>query len=519
MGAVETPAPIPADWHGDLFAGAAPCAACHSNLKDAAGVDFSYNALWQGSMHAHASVDPYYLATVRSETEAYPHLRQDVETKCGVCHLPLANISARAQQQPAAILDDGFMQAEHPLNGFYQEGISCTACHQIRAEADGPAHSGQYTIDTEKPFGQRVLYGPFEISPELAGVMQPVGFVAKQSVHVQESEFCAACHTLYTSPVGADGNLTDLRFPEQTPYLEWRHSAFAATTSCQDCHMPAASGAAKISILNSPEREPVRRHTFTGGNAAMLRLVRDVPALRGNTPEAAVADGLARTEAYLAEQTARLTAEGARQGDWLTLDVQVTNLAGHKLPSGFPSRRVWLHVQVLDEAGAVLFESGGWDARGAIAGNDNDEDPARFEPHYTVIDGPDQVQIYEPVMADLDGAVTTGLIRAAAYAKDNRLLPEGFDKAAASPDIAVRGAAEQDADFTAGGDALTYRVALQGAQGPLTARVSLLYQSIGYRWLENVLAEQHPEADALRSMDPFASIAPVLLAETSLAIP
>ena len=52
--------------------------------------------------------------------------------------------------------------------------------------------------------------------------------------------------------------------------------------------------------------------------------------------------------------------------------------------------------------------------------------------------------MYESVMRDVNGDVTTGLLRGTEYIKDNRLLPRGFNKATAMPDIAVRGAAQQD---------------------------------------------------------------------------
>ncbi len=60
---------------------------------------------------------------------------------------------------------------------------------------------------------------------------------------------------------------------------------------------------------------------------------------------------------------------------------------------------------------------------------------------------PDQVQIYESVMRDRAGRPTTGLLTAVGYAKDNRLLPRGFEKATADPWIAVIGDGRPDAGF------------------------------------------------------------------------
>jgi hypothetical protein len=65
------------------------------------------------------------------------------------------------------------------------------------------------------------------------------------------------------------------------------------------------------------------------------------------------------------------------------------------------------------------------------AGNDQDDDPVRYEPHYDEIASAGKVQIYES-MADSSGTPTAGLLRGIAFVKDNRLLPGGFDKRATS---------------------------------------------------------------------------------------
>jgi hypothetical protein len=83
--------------------------------------------------------------------------------------------------------------------------------------------------------------------------------------------------------------------------------------------------------------------------------------------------------------------------------------------------------------------------------------------------------------------VTTGLLKGVRFVKDNRLLPRGFDKRTAEPDVAVRGAAADDADFLGGGDRVRYRIALGADVGaPLTVEAELEYQSIAYRWAENL---------------------------------
>jgi hypothetical protein len=192
-----------------------------------------------------------------------------------------------------------------------------------------------------------------------------------------------------------------------------------------------------------------------------------------------------RHQSPLAHATLSIENAGVRDGR-LVADIAVENATGHKLPTGYPSRRVWLHVTVRDRAGAVIFESGAVAANGAISGNDHDADALGVEPHYTEIGEPGQVQIYESIMRDQAGRPTTGLLTAVAYAKDNRLLPRGFQKSSADPWIAVVGTALQDADFAGTGDRVRYAVDMRNAEGPFAIDAELRYQVIGFRWAENL---------------------------------
>jgi hypothetical protein len=253
--------------------------------------------------------------------------------------------------------------------------------------------------------------------------------------------------------------------------------------------MPEVAGEAPISSVLGQPRPRVSQHTFLGGNSFMLGILNRYRGELGVTALPQELDAaISAPESYLGSQTAAVTiASAAVTGSRLDLDVAVTNLAGHKLPTAYPSRRVWLHVSVSDTDGNVVFESGAPRADGAIDGNDNDMDAVRFEPHYDEIRSADQVQIYESIMADRADAVTTGLLRGVRYIKDNRLLPRGFDKTTAPADVAVHGEAAADASFAAGGDRLRYRVELGNAGGrELHVAVELLYQTIGYRWAENL---------------------------------
>ena len=201
----------------------------------------------------------------------------------------------------------------------------------------------------------------------------------------------------------------------------------------------------------------------------------------------------------------------------VAIEVLAENLSGHKLPTAFPSRRAWLHVIVRDADGNIVFESGKLRADGSIEGNANDEDPTKFEPHYREITKPDEVEIFEPILADAQGRVTTGILSAARYAKDNRLLPSGFDKASANGDIKVVGDAQDDPGFTDHGSLVRYVVSTEKAVGKLTIVAELWYQPIGYRWAHNLAPYEATEPK--RMVKYFEGAAPdsgIVLAKAEL---
>jgi hypothetical protein len=286
-------------------------------------------------------------------------------------------------------------------------------------------------------------------------------------------------------------------------FQEWQHSAFAAEQrSCQSCHMPEVQERTRISSVLGAQREGLSRHLFVGGNFLVLRMLDRFRGALGVEARSAELEATAlATIRQLQSDTATVTLRATRQAEHVAADVTIRTLTGHKFPTGYPSRRAWIHLTARDAQGRVVFESGAVEADGAIAGNDNDADAAAFEQHYDEIRQPDQVQIYETVLADPGNAVTTGLLRATHYLKDNRLLPRGFDKATAHADIAVHGEARDDRSFSAEGDVVRYRVPTTTAR----IDVELRYQPIAFRWADNL--RRYDASEPRRFMGYFAAMA------------
>ena len=274
--------------------------------------------------------------------------------------------------------------------------------------------------------------------------------------------------------------------------------------------MPAVAYSIPISSVRGQPRERLGRHDFRGGNFFMLQLLNRYRGDLGVTALPAELEASVRTTMdHLQRSTATVAIERSQlNGDRLEAVVAIRNLSGHKLPTAYPSRRAWLHVTVRDKDGRTVFESGAVSPDGSIVGNDNDADALTFEPHYRQVTQAGQVQIYESVLTDTAGKVTTGLLSATRYVKDNRLLPDGFDKGTAGPDFAVYGDATADPDFAGGGDRVTYAVPVPRAGAPYEVTARLLFQPIAFRWARN-LQRHAGAAEVQRFTAQFGSMAHV----------
>lgn len=484
------------------FAGSNNCAMCHTGLIDQDGADVSIDSHWRSTMMANAARDPYFRAKVSAEILNAPHLQEVIEDVCATCHTPMAREQAIADSTQTLLFGQGFFNTSNPLHKAGIDGVSCTLCHQIQPDGLGTEESfaGGYVIDTSTNRPNRILFSQFA-DPDQQIMMGSSGFKPVEGAHLSQSALCATCHTVITPFIDSEGNVQGT-FPEQVPFLEWSHSSYAGETQCQSCHMPYAAGSVKTASMppNLDAKSPFSRHYFVGGNILMLEMLRDNPdELKVTSSTSYFNNTIARALEQLQERTATVAiADSTLEGNTLSVTLNVTNQTGHKLPTGFPSRRVWLHVQILDRDGKVVFESGKPNSDGTITGNRADEEIYAYEPHYDVITAGEQVQIYEAILENMQGDVTHKLLEAAGYAKDNRLLPDGFDKNTAGELIAVSGDALNDSNFIGGSDTVTYRISTAGYSGPFTVKVELLYQPLAYSTIKSILDVDTPEVQAFK---------------------
>ncbi len=485
------------NFTGEFYSGSAQCTDCHNGIVDTQGNDISIGTDWSTSMMANSARDPYWLAKFAVEVHRNPVLTTELEETCTRCHVPMANDTALKNDEAIDLLSsDGILDADNPLFDHAMEGVSCTLCHQV--EDDGllgtvEGTSGNYVVAIQDQPADRPAYGPY-VDPAAVRMQTQSLFVPRFGSHIATSESCAACHDLRTPQFDATSPSARDFFPEQMVYSEWQNSAFAQDVNnqqtCQSCHMPEVVGEVPLaSVGGGIDRSGFSRHTFLGPNTVMQSILMNNAGVLGiDVPPAEFEKAIVRNREFIGGAASIQIQSALRQGGDLIAQIDVRNLAGHKLPSGFASRRAFVHFVVSDTVGNVLFESGREQADGSIVGIDSDRDSTLFEPHFDLITTEEQVQVYEAIMGDEASNVTHTLMNATRYLKDNRLLPLGFDKISAADDIQTHGQAASDTNFDAGGDLLTYQMSVPD-DVELVVSAALVYQPLAFGHLQDLFEE------------------------------
>ncbi|MGQ7844200.1 hypothetical protein ACUNV4_06985 [Granulosicoccus sp. 3-233] len=497
-----------AGFTGTYYSGAEQCASCHDDLPDASGNLVSMASDWSSSMMANSARDPYWMAKVAAEARRNPHLQDSLGDTCSRCHAPMANDTARKDGLTPSLGDGGLLDEDNPLFDHAMDGVSCTLCHQIDDDAvlgTPQGHSGNFNVLVQANPAERPAYGPYS-DPNGVLMQSQVRFNPVFGAHMSDSAVCASCHDLVTPAGGHQAGAAVTFFPEQMVFSEWRNSVYASEgdsgRTCQACHMPVVPGEMLLANRGGGvPREGVSRHTFLGANTVMQSmLMTHRESLGIAVPAARFAESIERNRAFLQEAGEVEITDSSISGGILETHLVIRNQTGHKLPSGFPSRRVHVHFLVLNEAGDAVFESGALNDDGSIDGLVSDADSSQYELHHDLIDSPDQVQVYEAIMGDSAEQVTHTLMQATRYVKDNRLLPSGFDKASAPDDIMTVGQANTDDNFQAGGDEIVYRVVLP-ADGEYTVIAELVYQPLAFGHIQDLFEDADLDAvDRFRTL-------------------
>ena len=508
------------------FRAASACSPCHSanGSENSSGPNSQnppvMNDQWSGSIMAYGAEDPFWQAKVQSEVLRAPQHRALIEKKCSPCHTPMAATEASYAGENVLLFEDGFLEEDHPLHAAAMEAISCTLCHRINQGEDfgtEDGFSGGYTIDEVDEPVDRPLYGPYDNTFNQP-MQASVGMLNQFGDQINDPALCASCHNLKTPFLDADGVPAGDGFPEQMPYSEWQQSDFARAdeiVGCQQCHMPIDDQGSIASRPGWLEERDRASHTFTSVNTETLSLLAAEAVASGDNP-AALLESIEAGREMLQLAGALEATDPTIDSGGLQFTVHVANLTGHKLPTAFPSRRVYLHTVVSDDDDTIVFESGAMTPDGFIVGVD--DDPGPFEYHHDTITAADEVQVYEAILGTTDDDPTCTLLRASQYLKDNRLLPTGFDLAAAPEDVLPVGDCLDDLNFGDDGDDVTYRIAgLTG--GHYEVSIELRHQAISYPYVSD-LVEFSDDPIVWRFLDLYERVQPgsELIAELSFEI-
>ncbi len=461
------------------------CAGCHGNYNTQHEPYFN----WQGSMMAHASIDPLFEANLAIANQDAP----DSGDLCLRCHIHAGWVQGRSVPTSGAAMltSDKF-------------GVACDLCHRmmdpIYAPGVSPSVDQGLLAGLLNP-GTNFGIGMVHLDPDAT---RRGPFVDATSAHPilvspfhREAALCGTCHDVSNPAFERDANgvyqpnafnapATDFSphkaGPVERTYSEWLASDFntpagvylpqfagnktnGMVATCQDCHMRdiAGHGADTNQFGAVPLRQDLPLHDMTGSSTWMPMLLASLHPTQ--VPSNAAAAGVVRAT-YMLENAAELgIADAGSQ-----LQVSVTNNCGHKLPTGYPEgRRMWLNVKFFDAADQPVGESGAYDsATGELS---HDGEPKIYEVH-PGIDTNINTFVGLPAGPSLHFVLNNKIY------EDNRIPPRGFTNAA----FATFGGAPTGYSYADGQywDDTHYTI----PPGAVRAEVALLFQSTSKEFIE-----------------------------------
>jgi hypothetical protein len=501
------------------------CTGCHAGGP----IEFHYPATsWKGSMMANAGRDPVFwaaldVANADGESLGVP----GVGDWCLRCHVPEGWFGGRVSKTTSGGRVDGadgcLLQGDHddpPGFGNDYSGIGCHFCHRV--EPKGPAgepnflESGDIWIDD---LACATGSGPCRAGPyDYSDGTSPPPHAWKKSEHISSSEMCGSCHNVTSplnngvpvrtliSPAGID---TGIAFPIERTYTEWLKSDYGTALfadgleavpvqnqpgvnvkrqqTCQDCHMEIARSEDPqeqfLGCFFGPNRNgKLSIHNFSGANTWVPKI------LKGEFPSLGLDEAFDQAVQWstelLTERTATIVTRATRSGDGqaLAIEVEVTNLSGHKLPTGYSEgRRMWIELEVRDAGGAVIYSNGAWNP---ATGELQRDAQTRV---YEIKQGIWDPQSGQCKITDAQGRAVFHFVRNNCVAKDNRIPPLGFTGGGdieVAPVAAVYPPERPGSNRLRNVDVVSVTAPIAGAQGALTIRSRLHYQTASKEYIE-----------------------------------
>jgi hypothetical protein len=437
------------------------CIGCHSG----SGVERTFMpfSTWGGSMMAHATRDPLFWAALDVANNDVP----GVGDYCLRCHTPEGWFGGRVSKDGLGTVTDNTdgcaLLGDHDDRDTFKSdfgGVSCHLCHRQRTQ--GPTgqtarlHNGNLfvgdEIECEDGYTGPCRVGPYQY-PDLEAQIGHPPHPVRYSDSVKRSEFCGVCHDVTTpiTDVGAlktlilpSGKITAIPFPIERTFTEWKQSTygdivfvdgFAPTEpvggdpvrfgqTCQTCHMRDSTApetrACQLEDVGSRVGN-MPKHEFVGANTWILTLIRDIyGSSLSRFQEINRSITLANEMLTQRSATISVALDPVAAGT-LTARVRVTNLAGHKLPTGYgEGRRMWLEAEARDSANAVIWVSGAYDAATGVL--TQDAQAKIYEIRQGIWNADDETCD----VADAGGDDHFHFVLNDCIAKDNRIPPLGF---------------------------------------------------------------------------------------------
>ncbi len=417
---VPTEVQLPGTQPGEIdpLATAQSCQVCHANYDK----DVEPFHDWSGSMMAHAARDPVFWATLAVAQQDYPgagdfcirchtpngwldgrstpnngsalNATADSDgVTCAACHkLTNPDQSEWVGMQNAPYLAH---DKKTPKTGFYGSGmyVMWPGYDLLGPFLDSPAYhlaqQSQYhrsaqlcgtCHDVSNPVTGDLAPNNGAFTPLLPGTFngQPGGAVSTKAAFNNYPHAYGVVERTYSEHQSSgfkDLRVSDFdQLPQEMRQGSIRDAYEAAmkstktgdyedgtprTYTCQSCHMPPTQGFADA-LGVGPKRLDIARHSLVGGNYWTPLAIANLDSQNKLTFGGGLAsdqleglsDGAVRAKHNL-ERAAALSVSGNQ--------LEVTNLTGHKLISGYPEgRRMWLHTRWYDVNGNLLREDGAY---------------------------------------------------------------------------------------------------------------------------------------------------------------